>query len=127
MNFISFYKENIEDYGKDIPNSSRPVLHIGDMEGMTDGLKPYKMVGKVKLYDNGEGIIAKIGIQEVGFILKLGGDETDLSVVQEFQKQGIGTLLAKEFWEKYPEHRKKTGGFTPLGKKVFQKVLKDIT
>jgi hypothetical protein len=122
MSFKEFYKEDISKYGKDIPDTSRPVLYAGDMEGMADDLKPYKTINNIKLYDNGEGIIAKIGDKEVGFILKM-GDETDLNVAKEFQQKGIGTILGKEFWEKYPEHRKLTGGFTSLGKKVFSKVM----
>src|SRR5271169_4641827 len=107
MNFQRFYKEDISEYGKDISDESRPTIHVGDIEDMAYGLKPYKTVGDVVLYDNGDGIIAKVGNQEVGFILKM-GNETDFNVAKEFQRRGIGTILGKEFWERYPEHRKLT-------------------
>ncbi len=111
---------------KKLSVKDRPTVYADDIVGIADGLKPYKTVGELKFYDDGSQIIAKKGNKEVGYIGRLSDTETDLAVAQEFQKQGFGKKLTAEFFDRYPEMVRQSGGFTPAGKATYKSQLTDI-
>lgn len=104
----------------------RPILYMGDLDGMSEGMKFYKRIGNIFLYISSDGIVAKINNREVGYILKQGDKETDLAVVQEYQHRGIGKILYMEFLRKFPYMIYRTGGLTKSGLKTLKSALRGL-
>ena len=100
--------------------TDRPTLHIGDLEGMDADAKVYKKVGDVTLKRDNIGIYAIKDKQVVGYISELSPTEIDLSVVAEYQRRGIGTLLSAEFQVVKPGSL--SGGLTEGGRKTVLRV-----
>lgn len=116
---------------KEINPKDRPTLRIGDLEGMDEGSKKFKIITTkdgetITLKKNKYGEIYAVNSEKevVGFATKLSYTETDLSVVTEYQQKGIGTELLVEFKKLNPEHE--TGGLTPLGKKTLEAANRKI-
>ena len=126
---FSSLTEVINHYTKDIPSipaKSRPSVTSSDLEGMSDGYKHFKTIGKIKFYKDSSGIVAKINNKEVGYVTKLPNSDTDLTVATDFQQQGIGTHLYTQFLILFPDMISKTGGLTPNGLLTFKSTLKQL-
>ena len=122
-------QQYIFHYTKDIPTipaKSRPSVTSSDLEGMSDGYKHFKTIGKIKFYKDSSGIVAKINNKEVGYVTKLPNNDTDLTVATDFQQQGIGTHLYTQFLTLFPDMISKTGGLTPNGLLTFKSTLKQL-
>lgn len=93
----------------------------------SDFKTPIKTDGSTKFYANKDGsmIMAKVRGKPAAYVLKADG-YTTIVTAKEYAGKGIGKKTMKEFYNKNPDMVKKTGGFTPAGKKAFTSVMKDI-
>lgn len=88
---------------------------------------PFKTEGSTKFYANKDQsmIMAKVRGKPAAYVLKAEG-YTTIVTAKEFAGKGLGKKTMKEFYNKNPDMVKKTGGFTPAGKKAFTSVMRDI-
>jgi hypothetical protein len=110
--------------GERIPDGIRPKLSVGDLEGMEIG-KQYSVTKlpsgeSLKLYKNDDkDVYGVIGKDIVGFSTALDDKSIDLSVVSEYQKKGIGTVLSQEYKKFNP--KQPAGGLTAAGYATMSK------
>lgn len=93
----------------------------------SDFKTPIKVDGTTKFYANKDNsmIVAKVKGKPAAYVLKAEG-YTTIVTAKEYTGKGLGKQTMKAFYNKNPDYVKKTGGFTPAGKKAFTSVMKDI-
>ena len=114
------YLHDLNPSDKVLLDSDRPTLHVGDLDGMADGARTIGRQGSIVMKRDGDSFYALDGGQVVGFVSPLSDTEIDLSVVAEYQRQGIGTALLAEFRKVHPKFL--SGGYTEGGRKTELKV-----
>jgi hypothetical protein len=132
---VDDYIRRINPDGKRVPEADRPNLGMGDMYGMAPrGAKPVhtmqtEQFGRVRFVEKDGDIYAlarnpDLGEEDViGYAMNR-GDGTELHVVQEAQRLGIGEELSYQFRKRSPYAP--SGGLTEGGEATARKVYKRL-
>jgi GNAT superfamily N-acetyltransferase len=128
------YIARINPTGKRLEAEDRPAIYAGDIEGaLPSGAKKIKGTfsskdGRaVQMYRDADsgGVWAVVDGQEAGFMAPLSDGETDLSVAQEYQGQGIGALLSTEYRRAKPFAQ--SGGLTEAGERTARAAFRRLS
>lgn len=127
------YIAHINPTGRRLEESDRPTVYAGDIEGAmpmdaqrVKGTFSTRDGAPVEVYRDPENgaVWAKVDGQEAGYATALSNTEVDLSVAQEFQGQGIGSILSTEFRRANPFME--SGGLTEAGERTARAAFRRL-